>query len=276
MQYSIQQIARAAGTTSRTLRHYDSIGLVRPSRIGSNGYRYYDDRALVRLQRVLLLRELGLGLDAIGEVLRAQDAQARGGEHPATAEARVLHTHLDLLLRERGRIDAQIGSVERTIAALTRASDAASEQTEGQEDLMSENMFDGFDHTRYREEVEQRWGAEAYASSDSWWRGLGDAGRAEWRGVMEQLGRDWIAAAEGGADPAAPTGQDLARRHVEWLRGIPGTPAHQAGGDLASYVLGLAEMYVADERFAANYGGAAGAKFVRDALRVYVEHELTV
>lgn len=276
MQYSIQQIARAAGTTSRTLRHYDSIGLVRPSRIGSNGYRYYDDRALVRLQRVLLLRELGLGLDAIGEVLRAQDAQARGGEHPATAEARVLHTHLDLLLRERGRIDAQIGSVERTIAALTRTADATSEQTEGQEDLMSENMFDGFDHTRYREEVEQRWGAEAYASSDSWWRGLGDAGRAEWRAGMEQLGRDWIAAAEGGADPAAPAGQELARRHVEWLRGIPGTPAHQAGGDLAGYVLGLAEMYVADERFAANYGGAAGAKFVRDALRVYVEHELTV
>ncbi|WP_024357029.1 MerR family transcriptional regulator [Leucobacter chironomi] len=274
MEYSIQQIARAAGTTSRTLRHYDGIGLVRPSRIGGNGYRYYDDRALVRLQRVLLLRELGLGLDAIGEVLEAQDAQARGGEHPAAAEARVLHSHLDLLLRERGRIDAQIGSVERTIAALARAADGSPGETDGQEDLMSENMFDGFDHTRYREEVERRWGANAYASSDRWWRSLGDAGRAEWRASMEQLGRDWIAAAESGADPAAPVGQELARRHVEWLRGIPGTPAHGAGGDLAGYVLGLAEMYVADERFAENYGGAAGAGFVRDALRAYAEREL--
>jgi DNA-binding transcriptional MerR regulator len=40
-----------------------------PSRTGSNGYRYHDERALVRLQRILMLRELGLGLPAIGEVL---------------------------------------------------------------------------------------------------------------------------------------------------------------------------------------------------------------
>ena len=59
---SIQDIARLAGTTSRTLRHYDDIGLLEPSRIGANGYRYYDQHALVRLQRILLLRDLGLGL----------------------------------------------------------------------------------------------------------------------------------------------------------------------------------------------------------------------
>ncbi|GAB2562975.1 TipAS antibiotic-recognition domain-containing protein [Leucobacter ruminantium] len=276
MEYSIQQIARAAGTTSRTLRHYDDIGLVRPSRVGGNGYRYYDDRALVRLQRVLLLRGLGLGLDAIGEVLRAQDAQAAGGEHPAAAEARVLATHLELLQRERSRIEAQIGSVERTIAALDRTSraHAAPGEQNPQEDLMSENMFDGFDHTQYREEVEQRWGADAYAKSDGWWRGLGEQGQADWRERAERLGRDWTEAAQDGADPASEAAQDLARRHVEWLRGIPGTPAHEAGGDLAGYVLGLAEMYVADERFAANYGGVEGATFVRDALRIYADREL--
>ncbi|EYT54781.1 MerR family transcriptional regulator [Leucobacter sp. UCD-THU] len=274
MEHSIQQIARAAGTTSRTLRHYDRIGLVRPSRVGVNGYRYYDDRALVRLQRVLLLRELGLGLEAIGEVLRAQDAQARGGEPPAVAEARILGAHLELLRRERARVDAQIGSVERTIAALDRAGRAAPGEDHAEENLMSENMFDGFDHTRYREEVERRWGADAYARSDRWWRGLGEQGRAEWRARMERLGRDWIAAAGSGADPESAEGQDLARRHVEWLRGVPGTPASEAGGDLAGYVLGLAEMYAADDRFAANYGGAEGARFVRDALRVYVEREL--
>ncbi|MET0954451.1 MAG: MerR family transcriptional regulator, partial [Cryobacterium sp.] len=62
MDHSIQDIARLAGTTSRTLRHYGAEGLLPPSRIGQNGYRYYDERALVRLQRILLLRELGLGL----------------------------------------------------------------------------------------------------------------------------------------------------------------------------------------------------------------------
>src|SRR6478735_1163636 len=57
MEWSIQEIARQAGTTSRTLRHYGDLGLLTPSRIGNNGYRYYDQDALVRLQRILLLRE---------------------------------------------------------------------------------------------------------------------------------------------------------------------------------------------------------------------------
>ena len=117
MEITIQQLAKAAGTTSRTLRHYDSVGLVSPSRIGSNGYRYYDDRSLVRLQRVLLLRELGLGLDAIGTVLAAQDASALAGEQPSDTEARVLSQHRELLVNERGRLEAQIASVDRTIAA---------------------------------------------------------------------------------------------------------------------------------------------------------------
>lgn len=58
MEWSIQEIARTAGTTSRTLRHYGQLGLLPPSRVGRNGYRYYDQHSLVRLQRILLLREL--------------------------------------------------------------------------------------------------------------------------------------------------------------------------------------------------------------------------
>ncbi|MGI5055026.1 MerR family transcriptional regulator, partial [Streptomyces sp. JAC18] len=54
MEWSIQEIARRAGTTGRTLRHYGDVGLLEPSRKGANGYRYYDQEALVRLQRILL------------------------------------------------------------------------------------------------------------------------------------------------------------------------------------------------------------------------------
>jgi len=250
MEWSIQEIARLAGTTSRTLRHYDELGIVPPSRTGSNGYRYYDAAALVRLQRVLLLRELGLGLPAIREVIEGQrdDSQA-------------LATHLEWLHREKDRLDRQIASVEDTLTALR-----------GGEQPMAENMFEGFDHTQYKEEVEQRWGADAYARSDAWWRGLSAEERTAWQERVSRLGADWAAAAERGADPAGAEAQELAARHVEWLRGIPGTPAH--AGPAKEYVLGLAEMYVADERFAANYGGTEGAGFVRDALRLYAEREL--
>ncbi|QTX05791.1 TipAS antibiotic-recognition domain-containing protein [Agromyces archimandritae] len=86
---------------------------------------------------------------------------------------------------------------------------------------------------------------------------------------LRRLNADWIAAAESGADPASAEAQALAARHVDWLTGIPGTPASAPGADLTGYVLGLADMYVADPRFAANYGGQVGAEFVRDALRAY-------
>ena len=136
---------------------------------------------------------------------------------------------------------------------------------------MTSSAGDSFDHTQYKEEVEQRWGKRAYAQSNAWWQGLTKEERRAWQGRVEQLQRDWIAAAEAAEpDPASAEAQGLARRHVDWLRGIPGTPAADPGGDLAGYVRGLAEMYVADERFAANYGGVEGAAFVRAALLVYL------
>ncbi len=256
MDWSIQEIARLAGTTSRTLRHYDDIGLLTPSRIAHNGYRHYDEAALVRLQRILLLRELGLGLPQIGEVLDRE-----------RSEASALEAHLAWLRQEQNRLTRQIASVENTITALKEG-----------ESLMAENMFDGFDHTQYKDEVEQRWGARAYADSDRWWRGMSDEERAAWQQRVSDLARDWVAAAEGGADPASDEAQELARRHVEWLTGVPGTPAASLNGDVKGYVTGLGEMYVADPRFGANYttseGGTAGAEFVRDALRIYAEAKL--
>ncbi|MFK0402344.1 MerR family transcriptional regulator [Microbacterium sp. NPDC090225] len=274
--WSIQEIARLAGTTSRTLRHYDDIGLLAPTRIAANGYRHYDETALVRLQRILLLRELGLGLPQIAEVLGPSTGSGtQGGTGSGTQgdEASALETHLALLREEQTRLARQIASVESTIDALR-----------GGEELMAENMFDGFDHTQYKGEVEQRWGTKAYADGDRWWRSMTDAERADWQRTVADLGRDWIAAAESGIDPASDEAQALARRHVEWLTGVPGTPAsalRQAQGpsaDVKGYVIGLGEMYVADPRFGANYatssGGTQGAEFVRDALRVYAEANL--
>lgn len=251
-EWSIQEIARAAGTTSRTLRHYDAIGLLAPSRIAANGYRHYDHHALVRLQRILLLRELGLGLPQIAEVL----AQER-------SEASALGAHLAVLREERDRIGRQIAAVEQTITTLNEGGT-----------LMPQDMFDGFEHTQYKEEVEERWGADAYAAGDRWWRGLSDAERADLQRVVADLGRDWTAAAVRGVAPDSAEAQELAGRHVAWLRGVPGAPASDPDGDLAGYVTGLGDMYVADPRFAVNYGGEAGAMFVRDALRVFVAQHL--
>lgn len=252
MDWSIQEIAKLAGTTSRTLRHYDDTGLLQPSRIGSNGYRYYDQSALVRLQRILLLRDLGVGLPAIADVLER-----------AVDEKRALSGHLEGLRHEQDRLARQIASVENTIHALER-----------EEQLMAEAMFDGFDHTQHKAEVEERWGKEAYAQSDAWWSSMSEGEKAGWQQRQAQLAADWQAAAASGVAAEGAEGQALARRHHEWLRGIPGTPGGGAAGPDKQYFLGLAEMYVADERFAANYGGQAGAEFVRAAMIAFAEREL--
>ncbi|MDN3311437.1 MerR family transcriptional regulator [Microbacterium oryzae] len=252
MEWTIQEVARLTGTTSRALRHYGAIGLLPPSRIGHNGYRRYDEEALVRLQRILLLRELGLGLPQIAEVLARE-----------TSPVAALETHLAWLEKERGRLERQIRSVTATIRTLK----------EGGE-IMAEDMFDGFDHTQHREEVERRWGQDAYAMGDAWWRGMSAEERKAWRQRSAQLGADWIAAASAEVDPASDAAQELAARHVAWLQSIPGTPAADPEGDLRGYVVGLGEMYVSDERFATNYGGVEGAAFVRDALRAYAEARL--
>ena len=191
MEWSIQQIAKLAGTTSRTLRHYDDIGLLSPSSIGGNGYRYYDQTALVRLQRILLLRELGLGLPQIARVLARE-----------TSEESALDSHLAWLRQEQDRLARQVASVESTVRALR-----------GGEGLMAEDMFDGFDHTQYKDEVEQRWGKDAYARSDAWWRGMNAEEKAAWKASVEALGQGWIAAAESGIAPDSAEAQDLARRH---------------------------------------------------------------
>ncbi|WP_295127330.1 MerR family transcriptional regulator [uncultured Leifsonia sp.] len=250
--WSIQDIARIAGTTSRTLRHYDALGLLAPSRIGANGYRHYDRDALMRLQQILLLRDLGLGLPAIARVLDdRQDAV------PA------LRDHLTWLRSERERLARQIASVEATIHAVEEG-----------EEIVAEEMFDGFDHTQYKDEVEQRWGKDAYAASDRWWRGMTSEERAGWQQRQKQLAADWIAAAGRGLDPESDEAQALAQRHWQWLADIPATPGYGQGGPPAAYLTGLGDMYVADPRFAANYGGAEGAAFVRDALRAYAAAHL--
>jgi len=251
MDWSIQDIARLAGTTSRTLRHYDDVGILAPTRIGSNGYRYYDEHALVRLQRILMLRDLGLGIPAIADVLAGQRDNAQA-----------LTTHLQLLQQEKGRLERQIAAVEHTIRNL-----------EGGEQLMAENMFDGFDHTVHKDEVEERWGARAYADGDAWWRSKSADEKVAYKKDAAALAADWADAATRAIAPDSDEAQALAQRQYDWLSGIPGTP-QENGHPTKDYFVGLGEMYVADPRFAANYGGELGATFVRDSLAVYASRKL--
>lgn len=248
-EWSIQDIARSAGTTSRTLRHYDDIALLKPSRVGENGYRYYDERTLVRLQQILLLRQLGLGLPAIAEAL--------DGQRDTVA---ALRTHLGLLQRQAAALGRQIASVRTTLRKL-----------EGGEELMPDEVFDGFDHTQYKDEVIQRWGREAYESGDAWWRGLSVAQRKAFGQEQENIAADFGAAHMAGESVESDAVQAITHRLYEWI--AVGWQGNRPNADQFS---GLGQMYVDDPRFTANYDkhGEGTAAFIRDAMAVYAERRL--
>ncbi|WP_326567270.1 MerR family transcriptional regulator [Amycolatopsis rhabdoformis] len=245
--WSIQDIARAAGTTSRTLRHYDAIGLLTPSNVGGNGYRYYDAAALVRLQRILLLRSLGLGLPAIASVL--------DGERDSVV---ALSTHLTLLEREQERIGRQIASVRTTLRKL-----------EGGEPLMVEEVFDGFDHTAYEAEVTSRWGASAYRTGDQWWRSLSAEEKAAHQREQVEIAGAFGAARLAGLAVDSAEVQAIAGRLCDWLR--PAVRKVSRG-----YFAGLGQLYVDDPRYGSYDAshGAGTAEFMRDAMRIYAERNL--
>lgn len=247
-QWTIQEVAKLAKTTSRTLRHYDQIGLLKPSAIGENGYRLYNASALIRLQRILTLRDLGMGLVQIGDVLRRD-----------LSEVEALIVLERQLVQESARLERQIASVQRTLAALQRG-----------ESPMSEDMFDGFEHEQFKDEVVDRWGADAWTNSNAWWSSMSKDDQQAYQQKIVDLTNAWQQAYQDGASAESDTAQELAKRQVEWLRATPG-PHTWGECTLPEYVRNLGEMYVNDPRFAANYGGEQGATLVRDALNFYIE-----
>ncbi|MGW3229711.1 MerR family transcriptional regulator [Kitasatospora sp. NPDC001095] len=128
MAWPIAEVARMSGVTARTLRHYDEIGLLPPAWIGSNGHRYYEERQLLQLQQILVLRALGVGLTEIARILGDQ-----------VDELEALRGHRRRLVAERDRLDALAATVSRTIADLERARKDGTPMTINR----PENLFEG-------------------------------------------------------------------------------------------------------------------------------------
>lgn len=249
-EWSMQEVVKATGATSRTLRHYDRIGLLSPSRTGYGGQRFYDRDGLLRLQQILILRELEMGLADIGRVLD----QGRSA-------ADALREHLTQLEQQRERLDRITQSVRSTIRTID----------EGGE-LVAEQIFDGFDHTKYREEVEERWGKQAYADSDAWWRSLTAADKEAFQQQLDGIVADYANASAQELDVRSDEVQTITARLHSWL-GI------SWGGTVpsAEAFVGLGDMYVADPRFGTTFSadGRQFAQYVRDAMVAYADSHLS-
>lgn len=249
MSWSINEVARLSGVTSRTLRHYDSIGLLRPSWTADGGRRFYDHDGLLRLQRILLLRELGLSLDAIADVLEAQD------HHGA---AQVLRQHRAWLLEERERLGRLVTSVESTIVSLEEGG------------TMNPNeMYQGFDHREYEAEARERWGDEAVDRGQAIVAEWTPADWAEHKAEFNLQNEGLAELMDAGVAVTDDRVQAIVERHYEGVK-IFWTPNQEA-------YIGLGQMHVEDERFAQNYESVRPglAAYLRDAMTAYARARLS-
>ncbi|AUY54572.1 MerR family transcriptional regulator [Streptomyces sp. CB01881] len=139
MAWSIAEVARMSGVTARTLRHYDEIELLPPAWIGSNGHRYYEERELLRLQQVLVLRALGVSLSEVGRILASQ-----------VDELEALRGHHRQLLAERDRLTALAATVSRTITELEQSRKDGRPMTGINR---PENLFEGIQPAQYEDSL---------------------------------------------------------------------------------------------------------------------------
>jgi len=246
-EYTIHELARLAGVSTRTLRWYHQIGLLRPCRVGENGYRLYSGAQVNRLQHILFYRALGVELAQIGHML----------DDPDFDRMAALRGHLEALQGERARIDALIHTVRRTI-----------QSEERNEILMDEQKFECFKRDAVRkneeahgQEIRQAYGDAAMDQANAHVLAMSQEVYAEWKQLGDEI-RDRLAqAVRSGDRPDGPMGVQIAEMHKRWLSLGPTAydPKCHAG---------LAEMYVSDERFRRYYDGEMDgcAQFLRDAV----------
>lgn len=247
-EWDIAQVARMSGVTSRTLRHYDAVGLLTPAWTGSDGRRHYGREELLRLQHILVLRQLGTGLDRIARIVDADD--------PSTAIA-LLRDHLAGLTAERDRYARLAATVARTIDSLEKGTPMSADQ-----------IFDGFDHAQYEPEARERWGDAAVDRANASWQRLGEEGKRRHMRTDQEIVEALGAAVRVGFTPDSAEVQEIVERHHAWLSEIwtPDAEAYRS----------LTQMYVDDERFRAHYDEIApgAAELLRDAAALWAQTHL--
>jgi DNA-binding transcriptional MerR regulator len=249
MEYTIQKLASLAGVSTRTLRYYDEIGILKPARINSSGYRIYGQAEVNTLQQILFYRELGVGLDSIKDIVTA----------PSFDGEKALREHREKLLEKREQLDLLITNVDKTIAL-----------TEGRITMSNKEKFEGFkkkmvkdNEKKYGKEIRDKYGKDKVEASNAKVMNMTQEQYEEVTALADQIHSTLSEAFKTG-DPAGELAQKAAALHKQWLTYYWKDYSQKAHA-------GLAQMYVDDERFTAYYDKEqpGTAVFLRDAIHIY-------
>lgn len=246
MEYSIQSLSKMAGVSTRTLRYYDEIGILKPARIASSGYRVYSEREVDLLQQILFYKELGIELKVIKQILSS----------PSFDILKALYSHKEGLLKKRAQIDLLIENVQKTIDSKERGKKMA-----------NKDKFNGFkkelidkNENKYGKEIREKYGDKTVDDSNKKLMNMDEEKFDEFK----KLEGDIIEALKLAMDTGDPSGE-LAMKacelHKKWLGYTWNFYSKEAHRNLG-------EMYVCDERFKKYYDDnrEGMAEFLRNAL----------
>ncbi|MFI0449014.1 MerR family transcriptional regulator [Actinomadura sp. 6N118] len=227
---TVGQVSTCLGVTVRALHHWDEIGLARPSLRTAAGYRLYTAGDLERLHRIVVYREIGLGLDQIRAILDDSTADV-------PAALRVQRTQvaerIDRLRQLSAGLDRMIDAHERGLL-LTVEQQAAIFGPQWNPDWPAQAR------QRYGHTTQWLQYAERSASR----------GPEEWQSIADavaDLDRALAAAMDAGVTPGSPQANQLVERHREVFASyFPLTRQMQVC---------LGRMFEADPAFAAHYDG---------------------
>jgi len=241
---TVKELATLTGVSVRTLHYYDEIGLLKPSRVDANtGYRYYDDDAVLRMQEILFFRELDFPLKTIAQLLAS----------PAYDRREAIAKQRELLILKRKRLDRLINALD--------------EAEKGRIDCMS--AFDNHEYETARDtyaaEVKDRFGnTDAYKEHQA---KTASYSAEKWQAAtdgMNALMAQFAACKKSGHSPDSAEAQALVKAWQAYITDNFYTCTDEI-------LAGLAEMYIADDRFTENIDRHAPgtAAFMHDAIRIY-------
>ncbi len=249
MKYTINKLAKLAGVSTRTLRYYDEIGLLSPSRDSSNSYRLYGQEEVNKLQQILLYRELGIPLIEIKKILSSKDFNRQ----------KALEDHLSALLAKRKQLDMLIENVKKTIKAV-----------KGEIIMSDQEKFKGFlkklvdeNEQKYGKEAREKYGDERVDRSNAKFMGMSEEQHAQLEKLTTEFHETLKAAYQQG-DPKSQLAQKACELHKKWLCFFWDKYSKEAH-------IGVTQLYVDDSRFTEYFDKIAVgcATFLRDAVLHY-------
>lgn len=235
--YTVGQMAHLSGVSVRTLHHYEDLGLLCPLH-ASNGYRTYTSDDVARLQQILLYKEFGLELSIIKAMLDAPDFNVR----------KALAQHLESLQERKQQLETLIATVQKTIASL-----------EGSIAMTDKEKFEGLkrktvekNEQAFGQEARKRWGDDMINKANEKLLSMDEASWNSLQELEESIIQQLQLAMQSG-EITGPEAQELVSLHTTWIR------THWPEGAYSREAhLGLAQGYLADERFCTYYDSRAG------------------